>query len=61
VTERWRTRYKACIFLIEEMDIPHTVGLENPYTRCNARYKYIKQMVPKIILRVVIQLNRTRE
>jgi len=29
------------IFLIGEMNIPHTVGFDNPHIRRNARYMYI--------------------
>jgi len=41
VTEKWRTRCKGYIFLIEQMDIPHTVVLENPHSGRNAPDVYI--------------------
>jgi len=58
VIERWWTRRQAYIFLTEEIDIPHTVGLENPHTRRNARHMYIRQTVPKIIVTLILLMWR---
>jgi len=47
VTEKWRTRCKGYIFLIEQMDIPHTVVLENPHSGRNAPDVYIDRWCRK--------------